>query len=192
MDVILVIDESGSMAGDMPAMKTFAQQIISSFAPLGDAAAKFAVVGFEEDATLHSPFTADESALHVAIDSLVAYGMTSISDGLARAHTEFVNYHRAGATKIVLTLSDGDQTTDCSPSCTQAPIDAADALKADGITIFSWGFGGVSVATLEAIASDPSKAKYSADLAGLDTYVAALLQARDLLTIEARSPLVRS
>ena len=167
MDVVLVIDESGSMTYDMPAMKAFAKEIVGSFAPLGDDNAHFAVVGFDTDATLHSTPNASMSHLHTAIDNMHAWGGTSISDGLARAHTVFNNYHRAGATKIVLTLSDGEQNRDCNPSCSQAPIDAAAALKTDGITVFSWGFGGVSVATLEGIASDPAKVKYSAELSGL-------------------------
>ena len=159
MDVILMIDESGSMRDDMPEMKVFAKEIVDHFqyvGMLGEASAKFAVISFAETATTRTSFTASRSTISSAIDSMSANGWTAISQGLRSSGTLFSSAHRTGAVRIVLTLSDGDQTTDCGspPDCTGAAVAASAALKAQSVTVFAWGFGGVSASTLASIASD--------------------------------------
>ena len=73
MDVILVIDESGSMSNDMPAMKVFATNIVASFQPLGEANhAMFAVVGFADDAALYTSFSAIQSWINSKIYEMCA------------------------------------------------------------------------------------------------------------------------
>ena len=143
---------------------------------LGEDAARFSVVSFADDATTRVPWSYDETELYAGIDQMRAGGFTSISDGIARARELFAAAGRAGATKIMLLLSDGEQTV-CEPgvtACPQTAIDAAALAKADGITLFAWGFGGVSRDTLEQIATDPSKAFFANDLAGLSAHLAVL------------------
>jgi len=200
MDVILVMDESGSMQHDIASMKVFAKDVVDYFEPLGENDAKFGVISFATDAVKRTSFMANAAIIDSAIDDMVAEGWTSISDGLYAAGEMFAADHRPGATKIVLTLSDGEQTTDClrhedckatcygascdywhaaysgtiscstlegvygcdcsdcacdgtGYACTDAAISAAEWLKAQSVTVFSWGFGGVSTATLELLAS---------------------------------------
>ena len=61
------------------------------------------------------------------------------------------------ATKIVLLLSDGEQSEEYGGQAAAAA--GADAAKAESVTIFAWGFGEVSQSTLEVLASDPSQAR---------------------------------
>ena len=143
---------------------------------LGEDAARFSVVSFARDAMTRVPWSYNEIEINAGIDQMTAGGSTSISDGIARARQLFADNGRAGATKIILLLSDGEQTTDAAPGKTRAQtaIDAAALAKADGITVFAWGFGGVSLGTLQQIATDPSKAFLANDLAGLSAHLAVL------------------
>ena len=143
---------------------------------LGEDATRFSVVSFADDEMIRVLWSYNEAELYAGIDQMRARGGTSISDGIARARELFADDGRAGATKIMLLLSDGEQTVDAAPGRTpvQTAIDAAALAKADGITLFAWGFGGVSRDTLEQIATDPSKAFFANDLAGLSAHLAVL------------------
>ena len=70
------------------------------------------------------------------------------------------NTPRPDAGRVVIVLSDGEQTTDClngnPDSCQATAIAAAKPLKAGGATVFSWGFGTISMDTLTGIASSAS------------------------------------
>ena len=123
------------MSGSMSDMKQFAKDIVDSF---DLAHTKFGVVSFNGDATTRTIFSSSQYSINTAIDAMYANGYTSISDGFDAAGTMFDSYHRDGATKIVLLLSDGEQTTDgtCSSRsyCTdaqyrQAAINSATELK---------------------------------------------------------------
>ena len=143
---------------------------------LGEDAARFSVVSFAGDATTRVPWSYNEIELYAGIDQLTAGGWTSISDGIARARQLFADDGRAGATKVILLLSDGEQSVDAAPGMTyaQTAVHAAALAKADGITVFAWGFGGVSWSTLQQIATDPSKAFLANDLAGLSAHLSVL------------------
>ena len=139
---------------------------------LGEDAARFSVVSFAANATTRVPWSYDAAVINAGIDQMSANGTTSISDGFEAAGQLFVS-GRENATKIVLLFSDGDQTIDAAPGKTplEAAVEAAAILKTDGVTVFAWGgFGAdgrLSAATLEQIATDPSKAILAQDLAEL-------------------------
>ena len=127
---------------------------------LGVDAARFSVVSFATDATTRVPWSYDAAVINAGIDQMSADGKTSISDGFEAARQLFVDDGRVGATKIVLFLSDGEQTVDAAPGKTplQTAIDAAALVKEDGVTVFAWGFGKkVSNTTLIQIATDSSR-----------------------------------
>jgi len=161
-----VLDESGSMRNPLPdgsmegpgGLKAFAKLLVSNYA-LGADAARFSVVSFATNATTRVEWSTDNVKINAAIDQMVADGKTSVFDGLEAAGLLFAN-SRPGATKIVLLLSDGEQTV-AAPGKTEqeTAIDAAALIKEDGVTVFAWGFGGaVSLVTLQKIATDQSKA----------------------------------
>ena len=154
-------------------LKAFAKELVHMFS-LGADAARFSVVSFAEDATTRVPWSVDAAVLNAGIDQISADGETSISDGFEAARQLFAEGGRAGATKIVLLLSDGEQTVDAAPNRTlaQTAIDAAALVKDLPATVFAWGFGDkVSLATLQQIATDPSKAILEQELADLCEYL---------------------
>merc|ERR1712085_94370 len=112
-------------------------------------------------------------------------GETSISDGFALARELFADDGegtRTNAAKVVLFVSDGEQTVDAADDKTlfQTAVDAAQLVKDLPATVFAWGVGDkVSLATLQAIATSPSKARpvttiLSKDVAGLVDYLGQL------------------
>ena len=116
----------GSMEGPN-GLKAFAKKLVNEYF-LGEEAARFAVVSFADNATTRVPWSYDQLVINAAIDKMVADGPTSISNGFERAQQLFADDGRVGASKIVLLLSDGEQTIDAAPgtSPTQTAIDAAD------------------------------------------------------------------
>merc|ERR1712085_80075 len=112
-------------------------------------------------------------------------GETSISDGFALARELFADDgegSRTNAAKVVLFVSDGEQTVDAADDKTlfQTAVDAAQLVKDLPATVFAWGVGDdVSFATLQAIATSPSDANavtavFSKDVAGLVDYLGQL------------------
>ena len=158
-------------------LKAFAKQLVNQYA-LGVDAARFSVVSFAENATTRVPWSYDAAVINAGIDQMSADGKTSISDGFEAARQLFADDGRVGATKIVLLLSDGEQTVDAAPGKTllETAVDAAALVKKDGVIVFAWGFGTDDrlSATLEQIATDPSKAILAQDLAELTSYLGAL------------------
>eukprot|EP00964_Phaeocystis_antarctica_P022306 scaffold12373_cov58-Phaeocystis_antarctica.AAC.1 len=122
--------------------KAFAKKLVSQYA-LGEYAARFSVVSFAADATTRVPWSYDAAVINAGIDEMSADGKTSISDGFEAVRQLFVDYGRVGATKVVLLLSDGEQTVDAAPGKTllETVVDAAALVKGDGVTVFAWGFG---------------------------------------------------
>ena len=105
LEVVLVLDTSGSMAGSplseaKAAAKVFTSQITDGV--------KIAVVGFGDQPEVISPFTTDIEQIDGAIDSLVAGGETALYDGIITAAELFDPSNEAR--RSVITLSDGGDT----------------------------------------------------------------------------------
>ena len=168
VDLVLVLDESGSMAGDpMDDLKTFSKQLVNHFV-LGPDDFRVSVVSFNQVVFAAPPavntritWSTDQSAIETAIDALSGAGNTPTSYGLNAAGT-LLDSARADTKTIVFLFADGIQnvrycgstgsTYECAnapgsctfnqPSCTQLPVIAANALKAHATnpTIFAWGW----------------------------------------------------
>ena len=184
IDFALVLDESGSMKKPKPhgsldgsgGLKAFAKELVSQYS-LGEDAARFAVVSFAADATTRVPWSYDATAIHAGIDQMSADGKTSISDGFEAARKLFADDGRLGASKVVLLVADGEQSNElAAPGKTpaQTAVDVAQLVKGDGVTVFAWGFGDVSLVTLQQIATDPSKAILAQDIGGFWSYLGVL------------------
>ena len=105
IDVVLVIDVSGSMAGaPIEQAKVAARQFIDE---LPDAA-RAAIVSFGNTAQLRSGFTTDRAASKRTIDALSEGGETALYDGVTLA-AEQVNASDAARSAVVV-LSDGADT----------------------------------------------------------------------------------
>ena len=143
------------------------------------------MVSFAENATTRAPWSYDPAQIESGIDAISPDGETSISDGFALARELFADDGegtRTNATKIVLFVSDGEQTVDAADDKTlfQTAVDAAQLVKDLPATVFAWGIGErVSLTTLQAIATSPSKARpdtavRAVDVDGLKHYLALL------------------
>ena len=163
----------GSMEGPH-GLKAFAKQLVTQYS-LGMDAGRFSVVSFAANATTRVQWSYKASTINAGIDQMSADGRTSISDGFEAARQLFDDDGRVGATKIVLLVSDGEQSDEfAAPGKTpmETVVDAAALVKGNGVTVFAWGFGKkVSNTTLKQIATDPSKARLVPDLDDLDNYL---------------------
>ena len=141
--------------------KAFAHKLVSMFRPLGVNASRFSVVSFAANATRRVGWSYNESEINDGIDDMTADGLTSISDGFEAVRHLFDGIDdgdtRENAIKVVLLLSDGEQTVDKATNRTlmQTAIDAAELVKDQGATVFAWGFGqNISNTTLIDISTD--------------------------------------
>ena len=143
MDLMLVLDASGSISSQVPAIREFGRSIVSQL-EFGFSSAHMGIVEFESDATLLSPLTADAVALELAIANYQSGGATNIGAGIEMAVQSLQGESsRAGASKIMLVLSDGVQSESFGGD--KAAIRSASEAKAAGVRLFSIGFGGVEV-----------------------------------------------
>ena len=171
----------GSMDG-AGGLKALAKELVSHYA-LGVHAVRFAVVSFATDATTRVGWSYDADEISDGIDQMFnqmsADGQTSISDGIKAAHQLLYMGGRKYATKVMLIVSEGEQTIDAAPDKTplETAVDAAVAVKKTGVRVFSWGFGtGVSLTTLQQMATHNSKpwAVLANDVADLQSSLALL------------------
>ncbi len=152
LDVMLVLDVSGSMTGaPLADLKVAANAFIDL---LDDTLDTVGLTSFGTFSTLRSPLTFDHAAIQAAITALTiaSPGGTGISVGIETGLTELTAHKRTGATQVMLLLSDGipNATYDgetCTPAfptapnqCTDDAITTGTSAKLAGTVIFSIGF----------------------------------------------------
>lgn len=149
LDLALVIDVSGSMAGSgITAAKSAAKALVNA---LPQDTTSVAVIAFNSSANTVQMLTAlnpNKASVISAIDGLFAGGGTDIASGIDAATTELTSVrHTAGRTQQMVVLSDGF-------SFGGDPGDAAaDALAAGIDAVHSVGVPGHSQTQMEAIAN---------------------------------------
>ena len=177
VDVMLVIDRSGSMTG-----KPYddARQACSNFVHnlyMTANADQAGLVSYNSSATLDQKLTNNVHSLEQAIGSIpAAGGYTSISLGLQTAQGELVAVrHNPSALPVLLLLSDGLPTA--SDTKSNALYNATQAKNA-GTRIFTVGLGNVDPVLLANMASSPGDYYYttnSGDLAALFDAISAII-----------------
>ena len=122
LEVVLVIDTSGSMQGTpMAAAKAAAGSFINRMPPQ----ARIAVVGFGRMAVVASGLGLDRAVTHFAINSLRPNGETALFDAVALAADQF---SPAAGRRSIVVLSDGADTASVArPDAVQAKVAAAHA-----------------------------------------------------------------
>lgn len=105
VDVVVVIDTSGSMNGGA---LTAAKQAASSFVERLPADSRVGVIGFGETATVFNAPTADRATVQANISGLEAGGETALWDGLVEA-AEMAS-QSGNALPYIVVLSDGANT----------------------------------------------------------------------------------
>eukprot|EP00964_Phaeocystis_antarctica_P061702 scaffold36888_cov60-Phaeocystis_antarctica.AAC.1 len=161
----------GSMDGPN-GLKAFAKDLVHMFS-LGAHAVRFSVVSFAAIATTRVGWSYDASVINAGIDQMTAHGKTSISGGFEAAGLLF-NKSRPNAAKVVLLISDGEQSGEFAAEFktpSETAIDAARLVKETGVTVFAWGFLKAEKETLNRIATDSSKAIKAEDVGQLSDYL---------------------
>jgi tight adherence protein B len=122
LEVVLVIDTSGSMKGaPMDAAKAAAGAFVNRM----PAQARIAVVGFGPNAVVASPLGTDRAATHFAINGLAPAGETALYDAVSLATLQF---SPAASRRSIVVLSDGaDTTSAASPQLVLERVSAAHA-----------------------------------------------------------------
>ncbi|MDP8928139.1 MAG: type II secretion system F family protein [Actinomycetota bacterium] len=185
LEVVLLMDTSGSMAGQPLAAAKAAAKTFLAAVPNG---VRVAVVGFGSQPARIAAFSSDLTATAAAIDGLQAQGETALYDAVAAAASQFAN-SQASHRAIVL-LSDGGDTA------SRATVEgAAASLSAVGTSLHAIELGsGTGNANLQQLASGSRgqvvSASDSSALAGIYAQLASQLTNQYVLRYrsEARGP----
>jgi len=178
LDLVLVLDSSGSMAGYYSG-KTLQQwqkdAAIALVNALPTATTAVGVVEFDSDANtirVLSQLTTDKASVIAAINSVDASGGTTIGTGIDKAKLELVGpNHTAGRTQSMVVMSDGYTNGD-------PEVNAVSAIAAGVDSIHTVGMPGHSVATMRDIVDGPDNIYGNSDDYGVYTGVS------DLTTLE--------
>lgn len=181
-DIALVLDRSGSMAGDpLAAMKLGAKTFIDIIAeatggaPSGEigSGSRIGIVSFAATATADTALITSVDALKDAVDALSAGGNTNHADAFSTAAGLFDP--ASTNAKVIAMFTDGNTTAGAPP----APVAAA--ARAQGIIIYCIGLvgsDGVDVSALNEWATDPDATHVAVtpDAADLEELFAQLAQ----------------
>ncbi|HET6498671.1 MAG TPA: VWA domain-containing protein, partial [Coriobacteriia bacterium] len=184
MDVLLLIDTSGSMRGaPMADAKTAARAFVAAKGE-GD---EIAIVAFDSQAEVRSAFTSDRTALNAAIDTLEAQGNTALYDGVVKsAGLLAARYDRE---RVILLLSDGGDTASVNTL-----DEAVRGLVASGAPVYAVGLEtpetdmGVLATIAEQSRGRLIEVADSGDLERLYADVARELTTQYRLTFESAQP----
>ena len=155
MDIVFVIDSSGSMStNDRGGVR---KRVTNEFIQKLTEKDRAAVIQFATSAALLSPFTADKKTLQAAVNRIGNSGGTSLSSGISMAINQFPTSQDAEqeGMKCIIMLTDGDGSYNSSLTQTAA---------ARGIVIYTVGLGSsVSSSLLTSIAIGTGGSYYHAN-----------------------------
>jgi len=163
IDIVFVIDESGSMGesatGNPGSKSDAAKQAAKNFVDEANMSSdRVAFVGFNTSATYHRIegsnrfFTNNTSEADATINTYRSDGSTAIQRGLDKSNTLHDFRARADAQKVVILLSDGENTVGNNAN-SKTRAQAQRAAK-NNVTIFTVGFGDPDEDLLEGVAND--------------------------------------
>ena len=163
VDVLLVIDRSGSMQGQPLIDEKAAAQ---NFVDLMDFAQdQVGLVSFSDNGTLDQSLTLDGNVVKSAIASLDSGGYTNMTEALVLAQAELTSErHDTTARPVILFMSDG---VPAGGDTAALALAAAQEAKDAGTRIFTIGLGSVDTNLMRQLASEPGDyyfAPASADL----------------------------
>ena len=156
VDVVLVIDRSGSMWGaPLQAAKDAAKAFVDGL-DLSPGGSQVALVSYADNATLDSGLTRSAATIRNAIDGLMEGGDTNITDGINTAQAELESARRdPDNSPVIILMSDGDHNVGAPPG------PAAEAAKAKGTRIICIGLGAVNQTAMQNMASSAADYYYA-------------------------------
>jgi Mg-chelatase subunit ChlD len=137
VDVVLVIDRSGSMGGTKVADAKEAAKQFVDLMQIGD---KLGVVSFESTVRVDYPLTElvssnTKTAAKGMIDQIYAGGNTAVGGGLRTAYNQLVAYGDPSHPRAIVLLSDGQHNTG------EHPNTVIDELISQNISVYTIGLG---------------------------------------------------
>ena len=173
LDVMMVMDRSGSMGYDSPTRMSQAKIAANNFLGNLKSSDQSGLVSFANTATLDKMLSSDHSQTQAAVTSLIPNGATNIGDAIKLANGEFVSTRaNPEAAKIMILLTDGKANKPNGPGYGEYAADVAYALAkaneaaAAGIKIFTIGLGeNINATMLQQIAASTGGQYYFAPTA---------------------------
>ena len=170
IDVVIVMDTSGSMGYEIPTRLSRAKTAANDFINNLLSSDQSALVSYSTTAALKKSLSNNHSLTKTAINNLTASGATNIGDAIKIANAELTGGNaNPEAAKVEILLTDGKANKPNGPGFGEWPADVAYAkAKADeavlkGIKIFTIGLGSdVNTSMLEYIASTTGAQYYFA------------------------------
>ena len=175
-DVVIVMDRSGSMSGELGEAQTGANALISALGPNDQVGlVSFSTGGDSDggpdDSTLDADLTTNHGSVQTEVNGLTAGGRTNMEAAVERAHEELLDEDtfseygesgnaRPGARKIMVVLGDGSPNEGTAVTDSISNVDPkkeANNAKSANIEIFTIAYGGGSPSGLLGdMASDPA------------------------------------
>jgi cysteine-rich repeat protein len=148
IDVVIVMDRSGSMGYETPTRLSQAQDAANNFVGKLDLNDQSGLVSFSTEATLDKAADSNHGNTQTAINSLIAGGATNIGDAIALANQELTAVNgNPQVVKMQILLTDGLANKPNGPGFGEDPLDVAyaEAKAAEaallGYKIFTIGLG---------------------------------------------------
>ena len=159
IDIMLVMDGSGSLsASDYETQRSYANDFANLFT-FGPNDVRMGVVQFSTNAQLEIGLSDNATVVGNSINNMAQQsGQTNHGDGFIAAHNEIQANGRVGALQAILFLTDGRANRPIGPPDPVIyAIEAANAIKNDGIQIYGLGFGSdIELEDLEDYVSSPT------------------------------------
>lgn len=157
LDVMIIIDRSGSMAGTkLIQAKNAATSFIDNLVPGSD---RVGYVSYSTSASLITGLSTSFSTTKTKIQATTASGNTNIGGAVKSAYQEIYNNGRDGVKHVVILLTDGEANISDVSTLTpnQYAISRSNIAKLDGTIIYSIGLGtSVDSNLLKSVATLPS------------------------------------
>ena len=177
---VIVIDVSGSMAGD-PFER--AKQAATDFVRSMGANDEAAIIAFNDKVTPVVALTSDRQKLTAGIAGLQATGGTALYEAVQTS--SFIAGAATAARSGVIFLSDGENDTRSSNATADGAIAAA---KGAGVPVFTIGFGAAPDTTfLQGLAAETQgqyRAANSANIGSVYADIAALMRNQYIITLQ--------
>lgn len=137
VDIALVIDQSGSMAGQkMRSLKESLVSLLQNRVDFSSQNVKIGLATYDFTARVVQTLTSDQNTIIQAVNGIVAYGNTDMYDGLVEGKSILFR-NLPNIKKVIILLADGDHNTD-----NRIPEQyATDTLAPAGIITYTVGYG---------------------------------------------------
>jgi len=146
-DILLLLDRSGSMAGD--AMQVLRLAASTFIADVDLSTSRVGLISFADDATTDVGLTDDPRRLRAALAALEPMGGTAIRNALLEAELEFGRRGRPSAARVIVLFSDGFDSGQDRDETRRI----ATRLKRAGVEVYTVGIG-ASTGLMRQLASD--------------------------------------